>query len=345
MDDNREMRMQASRYARQEILPEIGKEGQQRLGASSVLIVGCGALGCMQAELLARAGVGRMHIVDRDLVELTNLHRQIAFTEQDAFSRASKAEAAVKRLRTINSSIVIEADAIDVTPRNVESLIQDVDAVVDATDNFETRYLLNDACIKHEKPWVYGGVIGTEGVTLLILPGKGPCLRCLMPVPPEPGSFPTCDTSGVLNATAAIIASWQATAVLRLLVGSPPSEQRLVSINPWDGTFNSFKVEKAEGCSCCGLRGFEFLKAQRTAWTTVLCGRNSVQVTPPAASLDLKALSARLEKAGRVEQSGLVLRFQTDDAEMVVFADGRAIVMGTTDEARARGLYARYLGS
>ena len=338
--------MSENRYARQQILPEIGVEGQQRLADSSVLILGYGALGCVHGELLARAGVGRIRIVDRDLVEFTNLQRQIAFDEQDANSQTPKAEAAARRLRAINSSIVIEADAIDVTPRNIEAFIRDVDVVLDATDNFETRYLLNDACVKFDKPWIYGGVIGTEGVTMAILPGAGPCLRCLMPDPPTAGSFPTCDTSGVLNAAVAIIASWQAAAALRLLVGSMPPQQRLVSIDCWNGLFNSFAVNKEDGCPCCGLRNFEFLEAKRTAWTTVLCGRNAVQVTPPdAVNLDFTVLTERLQQAGRVLRSGLLLRFQTAEAEMAIFPDGRAIIMGTTDEAKARSFYAKYLGT
>jgi molybdopterin-synthase adenylyltransferase len=338
--------MNDNRYVRQQILQEIGAAGQQKLAESSVLIVGYGGLGCIQGELLARAGVGRIHLIDRDLVDFTNLHRQIAFDEKDALSQAPKAEAAARHLRAINSKIVIEADAIDVTTRNVESLIRDVDVVLDATDNFETRFILNDACVKLRKPWIYGGVIGIEGVTMTILPGEGPCLRCLMPTPPTPGSFPTCDTSGVLNAAVAIIASWQTAAAFRLIVGPAPQEQHLVSIDCWNGLFYSFKVNKEDGCPCCGLLNFEFLEAKRTSWTTFLSGRDSVQVTPSqATALNLTELGGRLEQAGQVVQSGLLLRFRNAEGEMAIFSDGRAIIMGTTDEAKARSFYAKYLGT
>lgn len=345
-EESTEMTANENRYARQQVLPEIGKEGQERLAGSTVLILGYGALGCVHGELLARTGVGRIRLVDRDLVELTNLHRQIAFDENDALSLTPKVEAAERRLRAINSTIAIEAHALDVTPRNLEPLLDSVDVVLDATDNFETRYLLNDASVKLEKPWIYGGVIGTEGVTMPILPGKGPCLRCLIPAAPMPGSVPTCDTSGVLNAAVAVIASWQVTAALRLLVGSPPPEVRLTALDPWNGACNSFKVDRAAACPCCWQGKFEFLDAKRTTWTTVLCGRNAVQVTPPqAVTLDARALTERLGRVGRVTRGGLLLRFQTGDVEMAIFPDGRAIIMGTTDEAKARTLYAKYLGT
>ena len=211
-----------SRYARQEILPEIGAAGQRKLAESTVFIVGCGALGGFQAELLARAGLGRLRIADENLVEWHNLHRQTLFQESDARSNVSKAEAAARRLSEINSTIAVETLAVDVTPRNAESLLADSDIVLDATDNFETRYLINDVCIKLRKPWVYGGVIGTVGMVMPVLPGSGgPCLRCLIPTPPEPGSMPTCDTAGVLNSAVAVIASLEATIALRILLAPP----------------------------------------------------------------------------------------------------------------------------
>lgn len=335
-----------NRYARQQILPEIGIEGQARLKQARVLIVGCGALGCFQSELLARAGVGFMRIVDRDIVEKSNLARQILFDEGDADAHAAKADAAGRRLRAVNSSIAVETLAADVTPRNIEALLDGVDLVLDGTDNFETRYLINDACVKHGKSWVYGGVIGTSGMTMLVRPGDGPCLRCLIPDAPQPGSFPTCDTVGVLNTAVAVVASLQATAALRYLVGPMPRECFLTSLDVWNGSFHTFEVKREETCSCCSQRNFEFLDATRLSWTTVLCGRDSVQVTPPRdIDVDLSTICERLRSAGDAVRKGMLLRFKNAEGEMVVFPDGRAIIMGTTDEAKARTFYSKYVGA
>ena len=334
------------RYARQEILPQIGAAGQRKLASSTVFIVGCGALGGFLAELLARAGLGRLKLADRDLVEWHNLHRQILFTESDAESNVSKAEAAARRLGEINSTIAVESLAVDVTPRNAESLIADADIVLDATDNFETRYLVNDVCVKQRKPWVYAGVIGTVGMVMPVLPAaNGPCLRCLIPTPPEPGTMPTCDTAGVLNSAVGVIASLEATMAIRILLGTVPEQIALFHTDVWNMSFNLTKVQRDEQCPCCGLQRFDFLDSQRVSRTTSLCGRNSVQVSPPqSVAFDFEALRKRLERAGSVTSSGLLLRFKADDGEMVIFPDGRAIVANMTDPARAKAFYARYIG-
>lgn len=346
MAEKERMPNKSDRYSRQRILPEIGDSGQEKLGRSTVFVAGCGAIGGLQAELLTRAGIGKIRIADRDFVDLGNLHRQVLFNEQDAVDRLAKVEAASRKLRSINSEVEIEPHAVDITPRNIESLISGVDLVLDGTDNFETRYLINDACVKHGKTWVYGGVIGTTGMVMLVEPGNGPCLRCLVPDPPSPGSMPTCDTSGVLNTAVGVVASLQATAAIRMLTGSSPDRRGLFHMDPWSMTFDFFKVERDKNCPCCALEKFEFLESKMTSWTTALCGRNSVQVSPPTElSLDMAALRARLDQAGRVEKTGLLLRFIAAEGEMVIFPDGRAIVMGTTDEARARGLYAKYVGT
>ncbi len=334
-----------NRYARQLILPEIGTNGQAKLAQSTVFIVGCGALGCFQAELLARAGLGRLRIADRDIVEWSNLQRQVLFEESDAAANVSKAEAAARRLMAINSTIAVEALAVDVTTRNAESLLADADLVLDGTDNFETRYLLNDVCIKQGKPWVYAGVLGTVGMVMPVLPGRGPCLRCVVPSPPDPGAVPTCDTAGVLNSAVAVMASLQVTIALRILLGSPPANTGLFYADVWNGSFELMKFQRNEQCPCCALANFEFLDERHVSWTTSLCGRNSVQVTPPrSVELDFEALRQRLDPVGRVSSSGLLLRFKADDGEMVIFPDGRAIVANTTDVARARTFYARYIG-
>ena len=250
-----------------------------------------------------------------------------------------------RRLRAANSSIEIETLAADVTPRNIEALSDGIDIVLDGTDNFETRYLINDACVKAGKPWVYGGVIGATGMTMLVRPGAGPCLRCIIPDTPAPGSFPTCDTAGVLGSAVAVVASLQVTAALRHLVGNSPPGTFLVSLDVWNGSFQTFEVKREEACPCCTGRNFEFLDAKRVSWTTVLCGRDSVQVSPPQdIRVDLPSLRERLLSAGEVVRKGVLLQFKNSEGEMVVFPDGRAIVMGTTNEVRARTFYSRYVG-
>jgi adenylyltransferase/sulfurtransferase len=334
-----------NRYQRQQILPEVGADGQMKLAKSTVLIVGCGALGCFQANLLARAGIGSLRIADRDIVEWSNLQRQVLFEESDAASNVSKAEAAAMHLRAINSSISIESLAVDVTVKNAESLLADADLVLDGTDNFETRYLINDVCVKLEKPWVYGGVLGTAGMVMPILPGTGPCLRCVIPNAPTPGVVPTCDTAGVLNAAVAVVASLQVTAALRILLGSPLTLADLLCVDVWNGSFDFIKHKRNEKCPCCSLGNFEFLNAERISWTTSLCGRNSVQINPHGqVALDFASLRQRLEQVGHVSAKGLLIRFEADEGEMVIFPDGRGIVIGTTDQAKARTFYARYLG-
>lgn len=256
------------RYARHEALPEIGPAGQRKLAGSTVFIAGCGALGGFQAELLARAGVGKLRIADGDRVEWHNLHRQTLFQESDAESNVPKAEAAARRLRQINSSIAVETLAVNVNPRNAESLMADADIVLDATDNFETRYLLNDVCVKLRKPWVYAGVIGMAGMVMPVLPGSnGPCLRCVIPTPPEPGTVPTAVTAGVLSCAVSLIASLEATMAIRILLGTTPAEIGLFHANVWKMSFDLMKVQRDEQCPCCALRSFEFLDGPRLCRT------------------------------------------------------------------------------
>ena len=256
--------MTEDRYARQRILPELGEEGQRKLGLGSVLIIGCGALGGLQAELLTRAGVGMIRVVDRDVVDWSNLPRQILYDERDAREHVSKAEAAQRRLRAVNSSVTIEGLPLDANPRTIEGLIEGMDLVLDGTDNFDTRYLINDACIKHGKPWVYGGVLGTTGMAMPIIPPSGPCLRCLIPEPPEPGTYPTTATAGVLSTAVSAVASFQITAAVRILTGSPPTPGGLIHIDIWRPCFDFCEVKRDENCSCCVERKFEFLEAIRS---------------------------------------------------------------------------------
>ncbi len=248
------------RYARQLVLAQIGPHGQARLHQSSVLVVGAGALGSRQAELLARAGVGRLRIADRDFVQLDNLPRQALFDEEDARLGRPKAEAARRRLAQINREVAVEPMVIEVTARNIESLLTGVEVVLDGTDNPETRYLVNDACCKLGIPWIYGGVLGTRGVVLPVRPGVGPCLRCVFPDPPAPGTLATCDRVGVLNTAPALVATLQATAALRWLLGAACERSELVAIDLWEGSFRTVPVDRSPDCPCCVGRRFDFLE-------------------------------------------------------------------------------------
>jgi adenylyltransferase/sulfurtransferase len=333
------------RYSRQVLLAEMGDEGQLGLRKSSILVVGCGALGCHLADALVRAGVGRVAIVDRDLPELNNLQRQTLFDEDDVRDGLPKAEAAVRKLRKINSSVEIEGYVEDLTFRNVEGLIVGRSLVLDGTDNFETRYLINDACSKHGIPWIYGGVIGTSGMTMTVVPGRGPCLRCLLPASPPPGSLPTCESQGVLGTAPAVIASIQATEAIKLLTGAEPSTE-LLSVDLWTQSFRRIKVAVADDCPVCQRGSFDFLEGRETSWTTTLCGRNSIQITPPGyTALALERLSESLASSGKVSFNGYLIKFLVKGYEMILFPDGRAIVKGTTEESEARSLYAKYLGT
>jgi len=335
-----------SRYARQAVLGVIGRAGQEALARSTVLVVGCGALGSTQAELLARAGVGRLILVDRDVLELHNLQRQLLFDEQDVRERLPKATAAARRLRAVNSEIAIEAMVTDVTAATVADLLRPADLAIDGTDNFETRYVLNDAAVQAGKPWIYGGVLGTEGTVMAVRPAAGPCLRCVFPNPPDAHELPTCETQGVLNTAVVWVAALQVTEVLKLLVKAPAAEFKLHALDVWRGSIRSVPIQRNETCVCCAHRRFEFLSGERGSSSTVFCGRNAVQITPESKTApDFAGLRERLSPLGSVIVNGLVLEFTCGEHRMVVFPDGRVLVMGTTDAAAARSLVAKYLGS
>jgi len=259
--------------------------------------------------------------------------------------RMPKAEAAARRLRRINSAVQVEARVVDVTPRTLPALLEDVALVLDATDNIETRYLVNDACVQRGIPWVYGGAVGTSGMVMAIRPGQGPCLRCLFEEPPPPGSLPTCETQGVLNTAPTIIAALQVTEALKILTGAEPSAG-LMTVDVWSGAFRPVAVKRDPACACCGQRKFEYLEAQQTSWATSLCGRHAIQISPAQAhQLDLAALAETLRGSGEVSNNGMLVRFAVGEFELLVFPDGRAIVKGTDDPAQARGLYAKWIGS
>lgn len=336
------------RYSRQVLFAGIGREGQERLLASRVLLVGCGALGASHAEMLARAGVGTLRVVDRDFVEYTNLQRQTLFSEDDASSRIPKAIAAKNRIGRINSEIDVEPVVTDVNNSNIESLIDGCDLVLDGTDNFQIRYLVNDACVKHGKPWIYGAAVSGYGTTMTVLPGKTPCLRCIFEEMPDAGSSPTCDTAGVIMPIISSISSVQVTEALKLLTGKSNSlHGSLMQIDIWESEWRKIKLAEPDpDCMACGKHEFEFLDAEAQEFAAVLCGRNAVQVAAPRpVKLDLEDLARRLSSSAELKHNEYLLRFPVDEYEMTVFTDGRAIVKGTDDISVARSLYAKYIGT
>jgi adenylyltransferase/sulfurtransferase len=336
------------RYSRQVLFEGIGEEGQRRLLNSRVAVMGCGALGTAQAEALARAGVGRLRLVDRDFVEASNLQRQTMFTEKDAFDRLPKAVACADHLAKINSGVLTEAEVIDVNNSNVERLISDCDVVLDGTDNFATRYLLNDACVKHRTNWVYGAAVGSYGVTMTVRPHASPCLRCVFEDAPPVASAPTCDTAGVIMPIIAVVAAVQVTETLKLLTGKSDALHRsLMRFDVWRNEWRRINLfEPAPGCPTCGLGRYDTLEAEAGDFAVSLCGRDAVQVNPRrAAQVDLNALAGRLRAVGDVQINAYLLRLRAGDYELTVFRDARAIIRGTDDVTTARGLYAKYVGN
>ena len=336
------------RYSRQMILPGWGPAGQARLATKTAVVMGCGALGSHVAEHLARAGVGRLVLADRDFVEWHNLPRQALYDEEDARKGIPKALAAARRLRRINAQVEIQERIVDVNADTVEPLIDGADLVLDGSDNFEVRYLLNEACVKHGIPWIYGGVLGTYGLTAAILPGETPCLRCLLGPMPPPGAVATCETAGILGSIVAIIAALEVTEGFKILMDRREELLRsLVMIDVWNGDFERAVVQKGQAsCPVCDEGRYELLEVEQGSMTTVLCGREAVQVSPrPALSLDLETLARRLASVGPVEANEYLVRLDVDDKQMTIFADGRAIVKGTDNPTLARSLYARYVGT
>ena len=332
----------AGRYVRQTILREIGPEGQTKLSAASVAVIGLGALGTVSAGLLARAGVGRLRLIDRDVVELNNLQRQVLFDEKDV--ELPKADVAERKLRAVNSSIAIEGIAKDVHSGNIESLLEGVDLVVDGADNMELRFLLNEVSIARDLPWIYGGAIATHGMAMAIVPKTTACFRCFLPQMPAPGSLPTCDTAGILNTVSSIVGSLQATAAIQLLVGEPPAGELLV-FDGWSGDLQRLRVSRRKDCPACVRGEREFLGARRGQVIAALCGGETISIDPAhRGEIDLAGVESRLRKLGAVKSLGSVLVFEADGARFTLFSDGRALIRGTDDPERARSLYAKYVG-
>jgi molybdopterin/thiamine biosynthesis adenylyltransferase len=339
----------SEKYSRQILFAGIGEAGQRRLLASSAVLVGCGALGTVCAGLLVRAGIGRLRIIDRDFVELSNLQRQSLFEESDACDSLPKAVAAERRLRSINSDAKIEGLVSDLTPENAIELLSGFPLILDGTDNFESRLLINDAAVSLDVPWIYAAAVGSYGLTLTIRPGETACLACLLES--AEGSRrsdfeETCDTAGILNSAASLIASIQAAEAVKLLSGNFAAlSNRLVSCDVWKNRFQSIRVQRNPSCRACALQEFTYLAGEAQPHVT-LCGRDSVQIHERSRQLDLAELSRRLERTfAGVRRNDFLLRFQVPPYEMTVFSDGRAVIKGTHDPAIARSLYARFIGA
>ncbi len=342
-----------SRYRKQTLFAGIGEEGQRRLSAGTALVVGCGALGSVIAESLVRAGVGTVRIVDRDFVEITNLQRQVLYDEQDIADGLPKAIAAAQKLRRINSSITLEPHVADVDHTNILTLASGVDVILDGTDNFEIRFLINDAALDTGIPWINGGCVGSHGQVMTIIPGETACLRCLIDDVPPPGTTDTCDTAGVIAPAVNVTASLQVVDALKLLAGRRDLIDPVLTVfDVWDGSFrrlNTADLPARSDCPACRQGERLWLSGQRGSQTTVLCGRNAVQVSPPErATLALDEFAKKLTGSGQITSNSYLLRLKLpppDDVELTLFRDGRAIITGTEDLSVARGLYARYVGS
>ena len=335
------------RYSRQILFSPIGANGQEKLKKSRVLLVGCGALGAAHAEILARAGVGFLRIVDRDFVEFSNLQRQTLFSETDAKERMPKAVAAKRRIADINSEIEVEAVVADINYSNVESFVKDIDLILDGTDNFQVRYLVNDACVKWSKIWIYGAAVSSYGATMTIFPKRTPCLRCVFEEIPPAGSAPTCDTAGVIQPIITSIAAIQTTEALKILTANIDDLHcSLMQIDVWRNDWRKISLGAPnDDCECCAKRNFEFLKAESGEFSAVLCGRNAVQIAAPKLTeINLELLAERLKNLGEIKLNEYLLRLDLPDYELTVFRDARAIIRGTDDVSVARSIYAKYVG-
>ncbi len=340
----------SGRYRKQTLFAGLGEAGQDRLRSASVALIGCGALGSVIAESLVRAGVGTLRLVDRDFVELSNLQRQVLYDEDDVARRLPKAIAASEKLQRINSEVSLSPLVSDVNCHNILSLIEGADVVLDGTDNFETRFLINDACMELSIPWIHAGCVGSHGQTMTVIPHETPCLRCLMPEAPGVGAGESCDTAGVIGPAVQIMASLQVVDALKILSGHRELiSPRMTIVDVWEGTFRHWNLSHLDRshCPCCSGTERPWLNGERGTQSTVLCGRNSVQLTPTESGINFDSLKERLTPLGAVRVNPFLMVFQPADAqaELTLFRDGRAIITGTEDIAIARSLYARYIGT
>ena len=334
------------RYSRQTMFPAIGEAGQLKLSSSNAVVIGCGALGGNIANFLVRAGVGKVRIVDRDFIEYHNLQRQGLFDEDDIKAGLPKAIAAERYLRKVNSSVEVEGIIADANYTNIEEFCRGADVILDGLDNFETRLLINDVALKHKIPWVYGGAVASTGMTMTIIPGCPPCLRCISPLLPDSELALTCETAGIVGTTPAVIGSLQATEAMKILTSVEEVNRELIVIDVWRTTFHNLRVEHRENCPACQGK-YEFLEEKFTIKTTSLCGQNrAVQVLNTEVSgISLDELAGRLKNVGDVSYNEFMLRLTTNDNDVIVFPDGRAIITNTIDEYLARELYFKYVGA
>lgn len=340
------MAAMSNRYSRQILFSGIGKEGQQKIRSARAVLIGCGALGTVSAEMLVRAGIGSLRIIDRDFVEESNLQRQSLFVEEDAREGLPKAAAAEKALRAINSDVEIQGCIQDVTWENLDSLCRDFALVIDGTDNFETRFLINDWAVRCGVSWIYGACVASYGTAFAFRPKQTPCLRCLLEKPPELGRTETCDTAGILAPAVHVVAAFQVAQALKILVGQDPLPEML-QVDVWQGQWRTLRVTQVPDseCPCCGRGEFEFLSGREKARSTRLCGRGAVQVSPsPGTRIDFEELGRRLQKSAQVDVNSYLMRIRVDGYDIALFRDGRSIIKGTDDPVQAKAIYARYIG-
>jgi adenylyltransferase/sulfurtransferase len=331
-----------SRYSRQILLDKIKKEGQDKLAEGRVIIMGCGALGTNIANNLVRGGIGLITVVDRDIIELNNLQRQNLYNEKDV--GLPKASVLSQKLKKINSDIRINVIVDDINNKNIEKFIKNSNIVLDGTDNMQTRFLINDVCVKNNIPWIYGGAIETEGMTMNIIPQKTPCLRCLIENIPNPGSLPTCDTIGVLNTIPNVIANIQTTEAIKIILNKKINDG-LIVYNIWSHDFNNYKIKRRSNCECCGKHNFEYLSNTKNEDMISICGSGAIQITPEnKMSISFENLAIRLKKVGKVDVHPIILRLNIKKYEINIFRDGRAIITGTNDKKIAKSLYTKYIG-
>ncbi len=343
------MTQSLERYSRQILFRQIGEDRQKLLMNSSAVLIGCGALGTISSSYLVRAGVGQLRIIDRDYIEESNLQRQILFDENDISENLPKAIAAQRKLQKINNKVKTEGIVTDANYSNIDELTKDADIIIDGTDNFETRFLINDFCVKNSVPWIYGACIGSRGVVMNIIPPTTPCLRCVFETIPQIGSFPTCDTAGVIGPIAGIIGSFQVTEAIKILTGDNASvNKNLLEIDVWETKFREIDISELKdinNCPTCKFHNYEFLEAEVGIMTTLLCGKNAMQVmSRNIENIDLRQLEQRLNPIADVNCNDFMLKFMIDNHSFTVFADGRAIITGTADSSTAKSLYSKYLG-